>query len=54
MSRFFTGFISQLLVIGMVINIRTDIPFWKQFVGYVIIACLLPFAEFLEDRKIKE
>ena len=42
-------FIYQLMFIGMAINIRIDIPFWKQFMGYCIIALIMPAAEWMNN-----
>ena len=49
MKFYFTMFITQLLIIGMAINVRTDIPFWKQLVGYILIALIIPCAKFMEN-----
>lgn len=49
MNKYFTIFVSQLIIIGFYTNIRTDTPFWKQLVAYCLIACILPAAEFLRS-----
>lgn len=43
-------FVYQMMFIGMAINVRTDIPFWKQLIGYCIIALIMPAAEWMENR----
>lgn len=50
MKFYFTLFVTNLLIIGMAINIRTDIPFWKQLMGYCLIAAIVPCAKFMENR----
>lgn len=54
MKYYFNLFICQLLVIGVAINIRTDVPFWKQLLGYCLVACILPAAEFFDKSSTKE
>ena len=49
MKKYGTMFLTYLLMIGMAINVRTDIPFWKQLIGYMVIAAIAPFAQFLAD-----
>ena len=57
MKNKFFFFISQLMIIGLAINVRTDIPFWKQFVAFCVIACILPAADAMNNYntpKIKD
>lgn len=38
-----------LIIIGMAINVNTEISFWKQFIGYLIIASILPVSMFFNE-----
>jgi hypothetical protein len=50
MNKYFMMYLSQLIIIGVVINIRVDIPFWKQMIGYLLVALILPASEWMSDR----
>lgn len=54
MNRYITLYLTQLIIVGMAINVRTDVPFWKQFLGYLIIASILPIAHFLENNSAEK
>lgn len=53
-NTFFTLFFIQLLIIGMSINVRTDIPMWKQIFAYSLIASILPISKLLDDSSVKK
>lgn len=53
-KNYIFSFMIQLIIIGMAINIRTDIPFWKQLSGYMLIACIFPLSMIFHDMSNKE
>lgn len=53
MKTYLNVFISQLLIIGMAINVRTDIPFWQQFLAYLMISSILPLSMFFSNNSAK-
>ncbi len=49
MNKYWAAFFSQLLIIGMTTNVRTDIPFWKQIIAYILIAMIIPLCVLVGD-----
>lgn len=53
MKDFFGIFIVQLMIIGLAINVRTDISFWAQIGAYCLIASIYPFSKVMENYSVK-
>lgn len=54
MITYINAFLMQVIIIGMVINVRHDIPYWKQLIAYAAIACVLPISMFFTKYTLKD